>query len=167
MSKAATIDEGAEGAPAGKKSGMGKLLLIVAPVVVLLLVVVGLWFSGILPHLLGVGKPKHQVAAVDEKPSLLDVPDVVTNLDTGTHRAVFVKLRAKIEVAHAADNVAVITNMPRILDAFQTYLRSTRPEELHGGEGTYRLREALINRIDSIVAPVQILDVLSVEVLIQ
>ena len=167
MSKAATIDESGEAAPADKKSGKGKLLLIVAPVVVLLLAVAGLWFSGILPLLLGGGKPKHQVAAAEEKPSLIDVPDVVTNLDTGTHRAIFVKLRAKIEVAHAADNAVVASNMPRILDAFQTYLRSTRPEELHGGEGTYRLREALINRIDSIVAPVQILDVLFVEVLVQ
>nr|WP_321984397.1 flagellar basal body-associated FliL family protein [uncultured Lichenicoccus sp.] len=167
MSKAATIELAEDAAPAGKKSGKGKLILIVAPVVVLLLVVAGLWFSGILPHLLGGGKPKHPVAAMDEKPSLLDVPDVVTNLDTGTHRAIFVKLRAKIEVAHAAENAVVTSNMPRILDAFQTYLRSTRPEELHGGEGTYRLREALINRIDSIVAPVQILDVLFVEVLVQ
>ncbi len=165
MSKAATMEEG-EAAPVAKKSGKGKLLLIAAPVVVLLLVA-GLWFSGILPHLIGGGKPKHPVAAAEEKPSLMDVPDVVTNLDTGARRAIFVKLRAKIEVAHAADDAVVTSNMPRILDAFQTYLRSTRPEELHGGEGTYRLREALINRIDSIVAPVQIMDVLFVEVLVQ
>ncbi len=167
MSKAATTEELEVTGPGTKKSGKKKLLLLVAVVILVAAIIAGLWFSGLLPHLLGGGKAKHEVAAVNEKPSLLDVADVVTNLDTGTHRAVFVKLRAKIEIAHMADAAAVTSNMPRILDAFQTYLRSTRPEELHGGEGTYRLREALINRIDSIVAPVQILDVLFVEVLIQ
>jgi len=47
------------------------------------------------------------------------------------------------------------------------YLRSMRPEELRGGEGTYRLREALMNRIDIVVAPVQLTDMLFTEVLVQ
>ena len=57
--------------------------------------------------------------------------------------------------------------MPQILDIFQSYLRSTRPEELRGGDGTYRLREALMNRIDMTLAPVQVTDLLFTQILVQ
>ncbi len=149
--------------PANKR----RLVLIAAGVAVLVIIVVaGTLFSGILPHGKNHGNvPK--LAMLAEKPVLIDIPDIVTNLDSGTHRAVFIKLKAKIELAHASDQEMIATNMPRILDAFQTYLRSMRPEELHGGEGTYRLREALMNRIDVIATPVRVLDVLFVEMLIQ
>ncbi len=151
-----------------KLPGRRKLLLIIiaAATLVLTLAVAAIWFTGVLSH--GKSGAAHpQQASVMEKPVLIDVPDIVTNLDSGSRRAVFVRLKAKIEVAHAGDQALIASNMPRILDAFQTYLRSVRPEELHGGEGTYRLREALMNRIDVIATPVQVLDVLFVEMLIQ
>ena len=57
-------DDGAD-APA-KKGGKGKLILIAVPVVLLLLGA-GLWFSGILPHLLGMDK--HEEHARAEPPN--------------------------------------------------------------------------------------------------
>ena len=162
-----TIEEGAS-RKAVKSPNKRKLILIGAMVafVAIVLIVAFAWFSGLLTH------RKHDTAASHlstqaESPVLIDVPDIVTNLDSGTRRAVFIRLKAKIEVAHAGDQAVILANMPRILDAFQTYLRSMRPEELHGGEGTYRLREALMNRINVIATPVQVLDVLFVEMLIQ
>jgi len=159
----ATVAEGETDAAAKPPAKKRKLLLFAAVgVIVLLLVVAGLWFGGILHH----RRPVH-VANVPEGPSFIDIPDVVTNLDTGSRRAVFVKLKSKIEIAHAADRKAVSDAMPQILDSLQTYLRSMRPEELHGGEGTYRLREAMMTRIDAVAAPVQVTDVLFVEMLVQ
>lgn len=148
--------------------GRRKLLLIGVPVVaaVLLLIAGSLWFLGILPHRAS-NNALTTTSAAAEKPTLIDIPDIITNLDNGSHRAVFIKLKARIEVAHLSDQAMINVNMPRILDAFQTYLRSLRPEELHGGEGAYRLREALMNRINVIATPVQVLDVLFVEMLIQ
>ena len=160
-----TGDEGAV-EQAEKPSGKRKLILIVAAVVFLAIVLGGLWFSGLLQHRLS-NTDRHQLASVVEKPTLVDVPDIVTNLDNGSRRAVFIKLKAKIEVAHVKDRLSIDADMPRILDAFQTYLRSLRPEELHGGEGTYRLREAMMNRINIISSPVQVLDIVFVEMLIQ
>ncbi len=142
------------------------LILIVSSILVLVVALTGLFFSGILTHR-GHDAVHTGSGTTIEKPNLIDVPDIVTNLDSGLHRTVFVKLKAKIEVAHVSDQAIIIANMPRIMDAFQTYLRSMRPEELHGGEGTYRLREALMNRIDTIATPVQVLDVLFVEMLVQ
>lgn len=152
---------------ADSKSGKGRkpVLLIGAAVVVLAALVAGVWFSGIL-HRAGAHGTK-AVAAIAEKPTLVDLPDIVSNLDTGTHRASFIKLHAKLQVAHAADALALQAAVPQILDIFQTYLRSTRPDELRGGEGTYRLREALMNRIDVTVAPVEVTDLLFTELLVQ
>lgn len=152
----------AEGKPGGKK----KLIVMIGAVVALLAVAgSGLKFSGLLSHKASHGGATDVVVA--EKPVLVDLPDIISNLDTGGHRAAFIKLHAKLQISHASDIVALQAATPQILDIFQTYLRSTRPEELRGGEGTYRLREALMNRIDVATAPIEVTDLLFTELLVQ
>ena len=154
-------DEAAAGPPGGGK----KRVLLIGAVMAVIALAAGLWFSGILKHGRGQAAPK--VAAEVEAPVLIDLPDIVSNLDTGGHRATFIKLHAKIQVGHAAEAAILQAGTAQILDIFQTYLRSTRPEELRGGEGTYRLREALMNRIDMTLAPVRVTDLLFTEILVQ
>ena len=43
--------------------------------------------------------------------------------------------------------------MPRVMDAFQTYLRELRPSDLDGSAGLYRLKEELTRRVNAAVAP--------------
>ena len=166
MGGADTMIEEDAAPQAEKPRSRRKLLLIAGPVVLLLVAASVLWFSGALfhhnRHVLGTNGQ-----SASEVPTLIDVPDIITNLDNGTHKPVFVKLKARIEVPHSSDQVTITASMPQILDAFQTYLRSCRPEDLHGGEGTYRLREALMNRIDIVADPVRVSDVLFIELLIQ
>ena len=38
--------------------------------------------------------------------------------------------------------------MPRVMDAFQTYLRELRPSDLDGSAGLYRLKEELTRRVN-------------------
>ena len=149
----------------GPKRGRKSIVMIGGAIALFIVAAAGVWFSGILDHL-GHRSTKPMTAMV-EKPTLIDLPDIVSNLDTGGHRASFIKLHAKLQVAHATDAIALQAVTPQILDIFQTYLRSTRPDELRGGEGTYRLREALMNRIDATVAPVQLTDLLFTELLVQ
>lgn len=169
--RTATADAAAT-APAPKSRR--KLLLMAAPAL-LAAVSAGLWFSGVLPPLLGHGKkpqaaahPADQpVAAAPVKPpTFVDLPDIVANLNGG-RRASYVKLRARMEVARPQDKAAVEAAMPRLLDLFQTYLREMRPEELRGSAGTWRLREELIARANIVAAPARVVDVLFTEMLIQ
>ncbi len=162
----ATAEDGA--APA-KGGGKKKLLLMAAPV---LLAVAGggAWFAGLLPG----GKAAAKEAATHDKeheaphgPVFFEMPEMVANLNGGGRRVVFIKLKVKLELARAEDQAAITAAMPRLLDMFQTYLRETRPEELRGSAGTYRLREELINRADVAVAPVRVNDVLFTEMLVQ
>lgn len=161
------IEDAGKGAPIKAKLAWTTLPVIFGGLAVLVIVVCGvLWLLGMLPTPWRI-HANSQGTARAEKPSYIDLPDIIANLDTGSHRAVFVKLKARIAVAHVSEQAAVVAEMPRILDTFQTYLRSMRPEEIHGGVGTYRLREALMNRIDILIAPAEVEDLLFVEMLVQ
>ena len=178
MSKAAPAKAATnEAAPEEKKGGKKRLVLLGAPLL-LVLVLGGLWFSGILPGMLGMGKkeaaaehggagPHLDDAKAAAAPIFVEVPEIVANLDSGQRRASYVKLKPKLEVAKAADEPIVAENMPRLLDLFTTYLREMRPEELRGSIGTYRLREELIARANIAAAPAHVLDVLFTEMIVQ
>jgi flagellar protein FliL len=161
-----TPDETAE-TPA-QKGGKGKLILLAAPVV-LLLAGAGLWFSGILPHVLGMDKHEDHAAeaAKPVPPSYVDIPDMVANLNSESRKPSYVKLSARVEVPNPADVERVKAGMPRLQDMMQTYLREMRPEELRGSAGTYRLREELLVRANVAVAPAKVSDVLFTQMLIQ
>jgi flagellar protein FliL len=153
-----------------KKGGKAKPIIIIAvPVVLLLLAGAGLWFSGILPHALGMNKAEDHAeeAAKPVPPSYIDVPEMVANLNSGSHKTNYVKLSARIEVPKPEDVEKVKAALPRLQDMMQTYLREMRPEELRGSAGTYRLREELLARANVAVAPAKISDVLFTQMLMQ
>lgn len=163
-------------APAKTGGKNKKKLMLLAIPVVLVGVVAGLWFAGILPPLLGMGpKPKAEMHPADQPaaeaklkpPTFIEVPELIANLNTQGKRQIFVKLKARIELARGDDEMAVQVAMPRIVDLMQTYLREMRPEELRGSAGTWRLREELIARANIAVAPARVVDVLFTEMLIQ
>lgn len=177
-------------APPAKKGGKKKLIVLVGLVLLLAGAGAGLWFGGILPPLLGMGKKADPHAAeagqghgdgkgdakADAKggkpeakpqPVFMDLPEIIANLNAGPRRNSFIKLRPKLELARQEDEAAVKAAMPRLMDLFQTYLREMRPEELRGSAGTYRLREELLARANIAVAPARIVDVLFPEIIVQ
>ncbi|MDE2005450.1 MAG: flagellar basal body-associated FliL family protein [Rhodospirillales bacterium] len=149
----------------GKGGGKRKLVMLGAPVLLLAALGAGGWFSGLLPHLLGMGgKPGKAKPA---PPVFVDLPDMIANMNTDPSRPRYIKLKARIEVAAGKDADAVHALMPRLVDLFQTYLREVRPGDLRGAMGTYRLREELIARADVAIAPARIRDVLFVQMIVQ
>lgn len=153
-------------APA-KNGGKGKLVLLALPVL-LGGAGAGLWFTGILPNLLGADAPPPSVAdAAPRPPTFHDLPEVLTNLNVAGRRQTFIRLKAKLELARPEDAAAAGASQPRLLDLFQTYLREMRPEELRGSPGTHRLREELRARANIALHPVRVVDVLFTEMVIQ
>ncbi len=100
-------------------------------------------------------------------PGSVDLPEIIANLNPGSHRTAFVKLKAKLALSSKADEARVHEAEGQVLDLFQTYLRDMRPEELRGSAGVYRLREELIARANIAVAPAHITDILFLEMLVQ
>jgi flagellar FliL protein len=155
-------------APTKSGGGKKKLILLVAPIVVLLGVGGGLWFTGILPRLLGMEHAaKQEEAAKPATPIYVDLPEFVANLNSTPQRPSYVKLTARLEVLKPEDAERVKAALPRLQDLFLTYMREMRPQELRGSAGTYRLREELIARANLAAAPAHVTDVLFTQMLIQ
>lgn len=169
---AAMAPDAADAKPA---AGKKKLVVIAALALLLGGGGVGLWFSGMLPGLLGrpasapaEASPQAQSQAqAPRAPAFMDMPEIIANLNAPGRRPVFVRLRAKLELARAEDAAAFQAAMPRLLDLFQVYLREMRPEEMRGSIGTQRLREELILRANLAAPPARITDILFTEILVQ
>jgi flagellar FliL protein len=102
--KTATTDAPETSDEAPKKGGRKKLVLLALPVLLIGLGA-GLWFSGILPGLLGMGSHQEAAAGAEPppppvpQPAFVDLPEIVSNLNAPGRRASFVRLRAKLEVS--------------------------------------------------------------------
>jgi flagellar FliL protein len=161
--KAAPADDAAPARPPGKR----KLILLAGPLL-LAGVLAGLWFSGVLPRMLGLSHANSATQpAKAAAPIYVDLPEMVANLNSNPRRPSYLKLLARVEVARPEDAERVKQALPRLQDMFQTYLREMRPEELRGSAGSYRLREELIVRANVAAAPAHVTDVLFVQLLIQ
>lgn len=156
---------------AGGRPVKGKKKLVIIVAVVLLLAGAGLVFSGVL----GGGKkekpkeeePKAAAEALVNKPAYYDLPEFLVNLSTGSGKTSFLKMAVTLELKNQASVAVVDANKPRILDAFNTYLRELRPSDLSGSAGIYRLREELIARINSTVEEGLVKDILFSEIIVQ
>jgi len=156
--------EDAEGKPAkpAKKKIPLKLIIIAA---VSLLVLGG---GGAAAYLfLGHSGDKPANAAV--KPAIfVDLPDVLVNLsNAGSDRTQYLKVKIVLELPDPLLVAQIQPLMPRVMDAFQTYLRELRPTDLDGSAGLYRLKEELTRRVNAAVAPNRINAVLFKEIVIQ
>jgi flagellar protein FliL len=114
----------------------------------------------------GSGHKEPQVAV---KPAtFVDLPDVLVNLSNGGNdRTQYLKVKIVLELPDATLVPQIQPLMPRVMDAFQTYLRELRPTDLDGSAGLYRLKEELTRRVNSAVAPNRITAVLFKEIVVQ
>lgn len=96
-----------------------------------------------------------------------DLPEMLVNLNTAGRKRNFLKMRVSLELANEADITTIEMVLPRIVDNFQVYLRELRMEDLQGAAGMYRLREELLNRVNSAVRPARVNDVLFKEMIVQ
>ncbi|GFZ77609.1 flagellar basal body-associated FliL family protein [Elstera cyanobacteriorum] len=154
-------------------SGKKLILYILLPLLIIAGVVAGLYFSGILTKVLGGfgGAPVAASASTkNERP--LDVvyyplPDLLVNLRSDTPRPAFLKLKISLELSSAAERQEVEKKLPRVLDTFQTYLRELRPDQLQGAQAMFRLREELLARVNAVIRPIQVKEVLFTEIVVQ
>ncbi len=159
-----------DGEESSKKGGKKFILLIG---IFLLLVVGGtaaVYFTGMLDPLLAMISGEE--GGQDEGGMVTDavfyeVPEILVNLNTGSRKSTFLKIRVSLEVAKQSDIERIERMMPRIIDNFQSYLRELRVEDLKGSAGMYRLREEMLVRVSAAVAPAKINDVLFKEMLVQ
>lgn len=112
--------------------------------------------------------PEKPVQAVVKPAIFVDLPDVMVNLSTaGADRTQYLKVKIVLELPDATVVTQIQPLMPRVMDAFQTYLRELRPTDLDGSAGLYRLKEELTRRVNVAVAPNRVTAVLFKEIVVQ
>jgi len=163
-------DEATEAAeseqPKKKLAGRTLILFIVAPLLLLVGGGAGAYFM-FFAH-----KDEHSAeqkeAKRPPKPMVFyNLPELLVNLNGQGRRSNFLKVSLSLELDDANDIPKIEAILPRIVDAFQTYLRELRPEDLRGSAGLYRLREELLARVNTSAQPAKVNDVLFKEMLIQ
>lgn len=114
------------------------------------------------------GKSHEEKPAVAKaKPAVFfDVPEILVNLN-GSERTQYLKIKMVLEVPDQEVIAQIQPVMPRVLDAFQTYLRELRPADLEGSAGLYRLREELTRRVNAAISPTRVSAVLFKEIVVQ
>lgn len=177
-------EEGAEnGAEAGKKKSKKKLIIIIVAAVVLLGGGgAGAYFAGLFggeKHAEGEEAEggEHADGAEGEhgedgehgeaKNTYFELPQFLVNLNTGGKQTSFLKMTVALELKKAEDVPTVQANLPRVMDALNTYLRELRASDLYGSAGIYRLREEILTRINEELKPLQVKRVLFKELLVQ
>jgi flagellar FliL protein len=96
-----------------------------------------------------------------------DLPEFVANLNPGSATPSFIKMAVTIEAATPEIITKIQEKQPKIQDIINTYLRELRPSDLKGSAGVHRLREELTLRINKILYPDKINNILFKELLIQ
>lgn len=153
--------EGEEGEGAAKKKKK-KLIIIAAAAVAFLLIAGGGAF-----FVLSGGNHDAELAKSQEKPDYYPMPEFLVNLNSGTKQASFLKTTIVLELKSPTDRLTVEANLPRLFDAFNTYLRELRASDLSGSAGIQRLREELLMRANQVLTPTKINDVLFKEIIVQ
>lgn len=97
----------------------------------------------------------------------VDLPDMTVNLSTVDQRATYLKVKVSLEVSDKATVDKITPALPRVLDAFQVYLRELRVSDLDGSAGLYRVKEELQRRINTAIYPTKVDAVLFKEILVQ
>jgi flagellar FliL protein len=177
--KAATaedLDDADDGAAEGAASTGGKKLFGILPIPPFKYLLIGggallLIVGGIAGYFVFFGHHAEEakVSQVPGKPVVfVDLPEVLVNLSSSnSERTQYLKVKVVLELSDQKMIEQIQPIMPRIMDAFQTYLRELRPTDLDGSAGLYRLKEELTRRVNASIAPSRINAVLFKEIVVQ
>jgi len=140
-----------------------KLLIIIGAALMVLVAGGGGSYFFLFAH-----KQEVKVETPAIKAVFVDMPEVLVNLSNpSADRSQYLKIKIVLELPEQKMVDQIQPVMPRIMDAFQTYLRELRPSDLDGSAGLYRLKEELTRRINASIAPSHINAVLFKEIVVQ
>ena len=92
--------------------------------------------------------------------AFVDVPPMVVNLRSADGAARFIKLHFMLVPGPKGDAEALEAKIPVLLDAYQSFLRELRPEDLAGSAAVFRIKEEMLLRATSALGKGQVKDVL-------
>lgn len=89
-----------------------------------------------------------------------DFDNITAALMVVNQQKTFIKVSFTIQLAKEEDLTKLNQNRNFILDAIQTFLHEVRPDDISGPAGLLLLRRELTKRINKIIAPTEVKDIL-------
>jgi flagellar FliL protein len=145
------------------KKGKKKLIIIIILLLGVIGAVGGLFASGILSNI----SKKEVSDDLVQKTIYYDMDEFLVNLNNPGNQVSFLKTIITLELPNQASLNEVQSQMPRIRDTFQIYLRELRNSDLQGSAGLQRLRTELLLRINNILEDGTVNNILFKEILVQ
>lgn len=112
----------------------------------------------------GSASSSKEAAKVQQKPHTLghtfDLPEITTNLAPGAGKKTWIKLAVTVQMESSKDQATLDKKLPIVKDGIIVFLREVREADLSSSGGSMMLKGELIKRINKILYPVQVKDVL-------
>lgn len=147
----------------------GKRLAIIAGSVILFMII-----AYLLTKSLSQGATTHSAAEKGNAPVVtqrydsvvVDFPEIVTNLAPTNDKSSYIKLSLTLEMNNTKDQDAVDKKLNMLKDTIIIFLRELRAADLTSAGGSMMLKTEVTKRVNKILYPVEIKDVLFKEIFV-
>lgn len=96
----------------------------------------------------------------------IDLDQIIVNLASSGSKQDYLKLILTLHFGSEAETKNAQLKLPMIIDSFQTFLRELRLSDLTGSGSIIRLKEELAKRINKIISPISVKNILIKEILV-
>ena len=158
---------------AKQKAKKKKIMIIAGAVIALLIIALGAFFllstksdDAEKPPEAKYHQPKPHDASEVVEDVFYDLDNFVINLNSTGGRARFLKMTITLHIKSDVDVNIISKKIPIIRDNFQFYMRELRPSDLEGSKEMAVIKEELMLRINKILAPIVVQDLLFKEILV-
>ena len=141
-------------------SSRGNLLTIVLAVLAFSVIAGGIW---LFQH----NQATKVTNTSENKIFYYNMKSIVVNLQSANNENRFLKLNLTLVLSKESDLQVVKEMAPSIRDACYVFLRQVRFSDISSSIGTQILKEALMKRINKVIYPIRITDLLFDEMLLQ
>lgn len=145
----------------------GKRIMVIGGVIAALLLVVFLFYY--------FGEDDTKVASTkqaspQQKTSqatyIYEMPEIVTNLAPNNEQDRWIKIGITMQLENSKDQASLDKKLPMIKDTIIVFLRELRESDLASSGGSMMLKNELLKRINKIMYPIKLRDVLLREILL-
>lgn len=161
-----TPDEVPEGTKSGSK--LKRTLIIVVPII--LIIAGAIYF-----YLYVISAPKHKGGEAIEQPknkhsvaleqnAYLDLDPITVALSPSGSKREYLRLDLTLQIATEEESKAIMEKIPMIKDSLIVFLRSLRATDFNSSSSTIYLKEEITKRINKIIAPISVKEVLFQEI---
>jgi len=154
----------------GKTQKLKKLLIFIAPII--LLITAGTYFFFFVikaPKIADIVETQQTNTNTKENATLtpttyFDMDPITVGLTPSGAKREYLRLTLTIKLNNTQESNVLMSFMPAVKDSLVTFLRSLRSTDFNSSGSTIYLKEELTKRINKIVAPVVIKEVLFQEI---